>query len=176
MLVIRMVVLLLALAVPVAAAGAPAGVPLWEGAKTGMGLTRVLALFPEARRVEPAEEARATVERRGRERARIPMVEIGGDGYRARFFFKDGLFRVVLERPSAEGLPFSKGLKLTEQVREALTAKYGEPEVRQSSNDGYMVSWRNGGTAIELVVITQTYKVKAFKIVYKPAEGGDAAE
>jgi len=171
----RMLVVIVALIIPATAAAVPKGVPLWEGAQTGMALQRVLALFPEARQVEPTQKDPNQIDLRGKQRARIPQLEIGGDPYEAQFFFKEGLYRVVLEMTSAEGVPFSQGLELTRKVRGALSDKYGEPAKKQSSNDGYMVSWRNGPTAIDLVVITKSYKVKAFKIVYQPAETADPA-
>jgi hypothetical protein len=175
--VIRIVVLLLALAIPASAAGVPAGVPLWEGSRTGMELARVLALFPKAHQVEPTQKDPTQIEQRGKQRARIPRLEIAGAPYQAQFFFKDGLYRVVLNRIDADGVPFSQGLKLTREVEGALTEKYGDPASKQTSGDGYLATWRNGPTAIDLVVITKSYQVKAFKIVYKPVEeAGKAPE
>jgi hypothetical protein len=173
--VIRILVLLVALATPMAAGAVPAGVPLWEGSQTGMKLARVLALFPKAHQVEPTQKDPTQIEQRGKQRARIPRLEIAGAPYQAQFFFKDGLYRVVLNRTDAEGVPFSKGLKLTREVQEALAQKYGEPASKKTSGDGYLATWRNGPTAVDLVVITQSYKVKAFKIVYKPVEGEEKA-
>ena len=44
----RMLILLAVLALPAAALAEAAGIPLWEGAKTGMTARQVLQIFPEA--------------------------------------------------------------------------------------------------------------------------------
>ncbi|KPV41529.1 hypothetical protein AN478_02905 [Thiohalorhabdus denitrificans] len=168
--VIRTLLLLTALLLPTTALAVPAGVPLWEDAATGMDQEEVLARFPEARALAPDEGDQPKRPEQGKERVRIPEVEIAGERYRAGFYFLEGaLARVVLEMPRAEGMPFSRGLKLTEEVRDALTQTYGEPASKDSSGKGYMVEWRDGPTVIRLVVLTQTYKVKKFEIIYEAA-------
>lgn len=154
-----------------AAPVAGAGVPLWEGARTGMTPAEVRAAFPDAETHDPSAREKARSGDLGVERVRIPRTEIAGDPYRARFFFgPDGLGRVVLQRRGVEGMRFSRGLELAHEVRRALTDVYGEPVRRQTSGSGYLAEWRDDGKAVQLVVITQGLEVRSFQIVYQAAE------
>lgn len=164
--------LLLALAVPTAQA-APAGIPLWEGAKTGMSADEVLAAFPEASPVPRGERGKRGPQR-GQLRVRIDRVEVAGAPYGARFYFdRAGLARVILDRQLQGDVAFSQGLKMAGEVREALSGHYGEPAKRETSNDGYLVEWHKGDKAVRLVVITQNYKLKSFQVVFEPRATGD---
>ena len=150
---------------------AAAATPLWEKARTGMTVNEVLQAFPDAvRRDSSNQESRAEARRLGEERARIPQMRIQDNPYRARFLFReDGLARVVLELIHGE-MPFSQGLQLTEKVRDALSEQYGEPVDKNATGDGYRVDWRDGQRRIRLVVISQSYEIKAFEIIYEPID------
>ncbi|MFA9459506.1 hypothetical protein [Thiohalorhabdus methylotrophus] len=168
----RTLILLAALLVALPATAAPAGIPLWEDAYTGMSPEEILRFFPEAQRTSPDQRAKKGPEG-GEELVRIPRVQIAGDPYRGHFYFRDGrLERVVLELIPQGEMTFSEGLKKTEKVRDALSRKYGEPTKRTSSGEGYKVDWDNGRTDIHLMVITKSYKVKQFDIVYEAGSDG----
>jgi hypothetical protein len=175
--VLRILLTALGLLAASAAAAVPPGIPLWERARTGMTTEQVLNAFPDAARRDPDEQSsRAEARRLGAEKARIPRMRIQGDPYRARFLFRDGgLIRVVLEMIHGE-MPFSQGLRLTGRVREALTDQYGPPADKNATSDGYRVDWRDGRRRIRLVVISRSYEVKAFQIVYEPADSAFATE
>jgi hypothetical protein len=167
-------IVLLAVSLPAAAAQVPAGIPLWEGAKTGMSAQEVLSVFPEAETVPEGQRSGKRGPQQGELRARIDRVEVAGAPYRADFYFRGaGLERIILDRLLAEDTRFSQGLKLAGEVRDALAQHYGEPVKRETSNSGYLVEWHKGDKAVRLVVITQTYKVKAFQVIFEPIAGSD---
>jgi len=165
----RALLILAVLLVPALAQAAPKGIPLWEDAYTGMSVKEILHYFPDAQRVSPKDQRPHRPEQ-GTELARIPRVQIAADPYRARFYFgKAGLKRVVLELIRQGDMTFSEGLKRTQKVRDALSRKYGQPVKKTASSKGYLVDWKNGKTGIHLVVITKSYEVKQFEIVYEEA-------
>ena len=162
--------LLLAPVLAGAAAAAPAGMPLWQGAETGMTAAEVGRAFPEAEVVPENERAGERGPDQGELRVRIHRVEVAGAPYRARFYFTgSGLERVILDRQFQGEVRFSRGLKLAGRVREALSRHYGEPVERQTGSSGYLVTWRKGAKAVRLVVITKSYKVKSFQVIFEPA-------
>lgn len=166
---IRTLTLLLVLAVPAAAAAVPAGIPLWEGAETGMTPKQVLQAFPEASPVPKGERSGKKGPQGGELRASIERVELGGAPYGARFYFgRSGLQRIILDRHLEGDTSFSRGLKLAGEVRDALSEHFGEPVKRETGGDGYLVEWHKGGKAVRLVVITQSYEVKSFQVIYEP--------
>ncbi|MEF8792533.1 hypothetical protein [Thiohalorhabdus sp.] len=166
---LRALILLLALAGPAAAAAVPAGIPLWEGAETGMTTEEVLQAFPEATPVPKGERAGKEGPAGGELRVTIERVALGPDPYAARFYFgRSGLQRVILDRHLEGDMAFSRGLKLAGRVRDAMSEHYGEPVTRETGGDGYMVTWRQDAKRVRLVVITQSYEVKSFQVVYEP--------
>jgi len=167
--VTRILILLAALALPATALAAPAGIPLWEGAETGMTARQVLQVFPEATVVPEADRAGERGPEGGELAVAINRVELGPDPYEARFYFRDGgLERIILDRILEGDMRFSRGLKLAGRVRDALSEHYGEPVKRQTGGDGYLVEWHKGDKAVRLVVLTQSYEVKSFQVVYEP--------
>ncbi len=151
-------------------AAPPPGIPLWEGAATGMTPAEVLPAFPEAAPAPAAAGRDGRGPEGAAERVRIERVVVAGAPYRARFFFRGpGLERVILERHLEDGLPLSRGLRLAGETRAALAAKYGEPVKRETGGNGYLVEWRAGRTAVRLVVVTRSYQVKLFQVVYEAA-------
>jgi len=167
--VIRTLTLLLILALPAPAGAVTAGIPLWEGAETGMAAEEVLRVFPEATTVPKGERAGKRGPEGGELRVTIERVELGPDPYKARFYFgKDGLQRIILDRHLGGEMAFSRGLKLAGRVRDSLSEHYGEPVKRETGGDGYLVTWHEGAKRVRLVVITQSYEVKSFKVLYEP--------
>ncbi|HKJ72007.1 MAG TPA: hypothetical protein VKA55_09680 [Gammaproteobacteria bacterium] len=163
--------LLLALVLPATAAAVTPGIPLWEGAKTGMSAEQVLAAFPEAHAVPRQERIGKRGPERGDLRVKIDRVEVAGAPYRGRFYFHDaGLERVVLDRILEGGMSFSQGLKAAGNVRDALSQHYGEPVKRQTGGDGYLAEWHQDQKRVRLVVVTQSYKVKGFHVIFEPLE------
>lgn len=165
----RTLIVLLMLALPPAVLAAKPGIPLWEGAETGMSLEQVLQAFPGAAAVPREDRAGERGPQGGELKARIERVEVAGAPYGARFFFDaEGLARIVLDRRLGGEPAFSRGLKMAGQVRDALTEHYGEPVKRQTGGEGYLAEWRKGDKRVRLVVVTQSYRVKAFQVVFEP--------
>lgn len=164
-------------AAPSGATAPPSGkaaVPLWNGARSGMSVDQVRALFPA---VESSPEPETLY---GGVRGELSWPETDVLGQRARvifFFLPDGGgLRQVMARPLAARRQASpENLALARVLAEALTQTYGQPSECGETPLGFDCLWRSGDVDVALTLIQSTGRTTIFNVSFRPSESMEAS-
>lgn len=123
--------------------------PLWNGTEYGMSLQQVKAVVPQAS--APVKPSR--LYDGSQELLRLEDVELAGNKFAARFYFKDGrLVQVTLSLQ--EERKFDRVLPVFDALTEAYRAKYGPEttfEVQRAKLDRAYAEWNKDGTSINIL-------------------------
>ncbi len=101
------------------------GADLWRGAKVGMSVKDVLALFPDAVAVS-ADDPQIVTRGEEVERVRIDPYQVGELPFRVSMLFEDGKLAMIKESAKADGdaFDFPGAYRATKRV---LGKTYGRP-------------------------------------------------
>lgn len=128
------------------------GTKLWQETRVGMALEDVLSLYPDA-----VIEDGGKLKNGPEELAHIPGFEVAGEPFRVMFYFFGGALQQVtlgLEGPEAHSESACK--LIYKLMRDALTAKYGEP-IASDADSGFLTIWQtqwfSDGLNVSLVYV-----------------------
>lgn len=148
--------------------------PLWNGTEYGMSLEQVKAVVPQAS--APAKPSR--LYDGSQELLRLENVEVAGNKFAARFYFKDGkLAQVTLSLQ--EERKFDNVMPVFDAIIEALRAKYGQEitrEIQRAKLNRAYAEWNRDGTRIDILSMSVGEHDAMLNINYQVRAEADRAK
>lgn len=135
------------------------GAELWGGARHGMTADQVLAISAD---IKPKTAPSSTLYSGAEQLLERNGISIAGAEFDAQYFFLDGKLEQITLALDPTGKIFSEAEFVANEVKDALTAKYGPPlnckDFKGGISKGFSCNWarQDGNTRLFLNAIDET--------------------